>query len=394
MKVAIVHHRIGGLDGVSLEIAKRRRVLESLGHQVILISGPNQQGADYVLPDLAIPPPHRRQRPTRLQTALAAIQQRERFQFLFVHNIFSLGRHPQAARDILAFLDRWQGKTVAVNHDFYWEQPFGRQLTRQQRQALLPRRPYLRHVVINSLAARQLWRRRQLKATIIGDVFDFSQSLGNPDHARRLRRRLGLSQALIILQATRIVPRKGIELGIDFAAALQKRLRRQVVFFLLNYPDAAVPESRRYFQALRQHARRQGVTLIAGFRYLGANFSFWDGYHLADLVSYPSLWEGYGNQFLEAVFFQKPILVFEYPVFRADIRPHGYQVLSLGSRHYPNHGLRQVPQQRLEAAVSQYLRWQQTGQLAAIAKANQQIARRYNSLARLRRHLQKILRWD
>ena len=37
-KIAIVHYRVGRTDGVSLEIEKRKAILEELGHEVKHIS--------------------------------------------------------------------------------------------------------------------------------------------------------------------------------------------------------------------------------------------------------------------------------------------------------------------------------------------------------------------
>lgn len=50
--IAIVHYRVGRTDGVSLEIDKRRAILEELGHEVKLISGPVQNGSDFVIEEL------------------------------------------------------------------------------------------------------------------------------------------------------------------------------------------------------------------------------------------------------------------------------------------------------------------------------------------------------
>jgi glycosyltransferase involved in cell wall biosynthesis len=49
-------------------------------------------------------------------------------------------------------------------------------------------------------------------------------------------------------------------------------------------------------------------------------------YQAADLVTYPSAYEGFGNAFLEAVYFRKPILMNRYPVFIADIEPKGFDL--------------------------------------------------------------------
>ena len=50
--IAIVHYRVGKTDGVSLEIKKRKKVLEDMGYSVKLISGPVQVDADYVIDEL------------------------------------------------------------------------------------------------------------------------------------------------------------------------------------------------------------------------------------------------------------------------------------------------------------------------------------------------------
>ena len=44
-------------------------------------------------------------------------------------------------------------------------------------------------------------------------------------------------------------------------------------------------------------------------------------YPHADLVTYPSLVEGFGNALLETVYFRRPALVNQYAVYTADIAP-------------------------------------------------------------------------
>ncbi len=60
-------------------------------------------------------------------------------------------------------------------------------------------------------------------------------------------------------------------------------------------------------------------------------YSLWDTYVHADFVTYPSIWEGWGNQLLEAVRAKLPIVLYEYPVYLADIKDKGFQVTSLGN---------------------------------------------------------------
>lgn len=54
-----------------------------------------------------------------------------------------------------------------------------------------------------------------------------------------------------------------------------------------------------------------------------------DVYPHADLVTYPSHYEGFGNAFLEAVYFGKPVVVNTYAVYARDIDPLGFKTIEL-----------------------------------------------------------------
>jgi glycosyltransferase involved in cell wall biosynthesis len=56
-------------------------------------------------------------------------------------------------------------------------------------------------------------------------------------------------------------------------------------------------------------------------------YSVWDAYQNADFVTYPSTYEGFGNAFLEAIYFRKPILCNRYSIYRTDIEPCGFDVI-------------------------------------------------------------------
>ena len=61
-------------------------------------------------------------------------------------------------------------------------------------------------------------------------------------------------------------------------------------------------------------------------------YSLWDTYVHADFVTYPSIWEGWGNQLIEAIFAKKPVIIFEYPVYKSDLKRNGFSFVSLGSK--------------------------------------------------------------
>ena len=56
-------------------------------------------------------------------------------------------------------------------------------------------------------------------------------------------------------------------------------------------------------------------------------FTIADAYHHADLVAYPSEYEGFGNAFLEALYYKKPIVCNRYAIYRTDIEPCGFNVI-------------------------------------------------------------------
>jgi glycosyltransferase involved in cell wall biosynthesis len=59
----------------------------------------------------------------------------------------------------------------------------------------------------------------------------------------------------------------------------------------------------------------------------GKLFSVADIYQNADLVTYPSGYEGFGNAFLETIYYKKPIVVNRYSIYIADIEPIGFDVI-------------------------------------------------------------------
>ena len=51
-----------------------------------------------------------------------------------------------------------------------------------------------------------------------------------------------------------------------------------------------------------------------------------DLYPHADVVTFPSLYEGFGNALLEAIYFRVPVVVNRYSVFIRDIEPKGFKL--------------------------------------------------------------------
>lgn len=56
-------------------------------------------------------------------------------------------------------------------------------------------------------------------------------------------------------------------------------------------------------------------------------YSLADVFAHSDLVTYPSEYEGFGNAFLEAIYFRRPVVVNDYSIYGIDIRPKGFRAI-------------------------------------------------------------------
>ncbi|MFB0536831.1 MAG: glycosyltransferase family 4 protein, partial [Anaerolineae bacterium] len=183
-------------------------------------------------------------------------------------------------------------------------------------------------------------------STVVPNVFDFatppalSAVEGRPgvdDFNADLRESIGLhDDDLFILQPTRVVARKGIELSIELLRWLDDPRCKLVI------THRAGDEGLDYLHTLRAMADEAGVDL----RYEADRFdatrriepdgrkvyALWDAYVHADFVTYPSLIEGFGNALIEAVYFRCPALVNRYPVYAADIGPLGFDFVEIDGK--------------------------------------------------------------
>ncbi|MEA3310150.1 MAG: glycosyltransferase [Chloroflexota bacterium] len=410
MNIGVIHYKVGGTDGVSLEIEKWKQVLEELGHTVHLCGGDLGKAEGTLIEELY----HHREDAQRLnyntfkelrdypteaayreelysladaiEEQLRAFIAEKEIGFLIPENVWCVAASPSVAIAVTRVMREYQLPALAHNHDFYWERTAGVALTcgaaiELAQKYLPPRDPLARHTVINSLGKRQLWERLGIKSTIVPNVFDFQGAGWEPDEYNSdFRARIGLQESdIFILQATRIVSRKGIELAVDFIKALDTPARRAILQERRLYDGRAFDEDSRivlvlagytqddqtgYTPRLKRKIEQAGIDalfiedLVAGQRQTRAGekiYSLWDTYVHADFVTYPSLWEGWGNQLLEALRAKLPILLYEYPVYLADIQESGLDVVSLGSEvtGYDEWGLAQVAPATIAAAADE-----------------------------------------
>ena len=448
--IGIFHYQVGATDGVSLEIDKWKHVLEEMGHTVHLCAGdlgtvegtlieemyhhrPDAERLNYnTFRELRDYPDDAAYRADLFRLADAIERKVHDFveekgiDFLIPQNVWSVAANPPVSIALARVMRDLQLPALAHNHDFYWERTGGVALTcttaiELADKYLPPRDPLARHVVINSLAQRELAERKGIESTVVPNIFDFDAPPWQPDEYNQdFRARIGLRENdIFILQATRIVQRKGIELAVDFVKALDSPERRarlkerglydgrsfdddsRIVFVLAGYARDDVTGG--YVECLKHKIEQAGIDalfiedVVGGQRQTRGGqeiYSLWDTYVFADFVTYPSLWEGWGNQFLEALRARLPLMLFEYPVYRADIRDKGFRVVSLGSETQGRDDteLVQVAPQVVEAAADQAMELLTDARLRQeTVEHNFQVGRRHYSLESLRGYLSSLM---
>lgn len=368
MRIGFVSTRLAGTDGVSLETRKWAAIFRRLGHEVFYCAGE----LDEDLPGLVEPLMHFRH--PQIQTLnIEAFQQRRlsasfsadleqaariierrleefvriyRIQVLVVENALTIPMNLAFGVALQRFLARGDLLAIAHHHDFYWERErfLANAIPELLDTVFPPDLPNLKHVVINSMAQRSLWERRRLASVVVPNIFDFSQAAPGITHRNAdLRRALQLDERhLLILQPTRVVRRKGIELSLALVRQLRRRSNRRRLLDkepVLLISHHAGDEGWEYLEELHALAQRWRVPLVYAAAHFHARpdnqpnaFSLWDAYVHADFVTYPSLYEGFGNALLEAVYFRLPVMVNRYHVFAQDIAPLGFDFIEIDGR--------------------------------------------------------------
>jgi len=445
-KIGICHYRIGQTDGVSLEIIKRKQTLAKMGYKIKLISGARQTGADFIIPELEFDRPdilkikhnaflkfkdydsgelliadiHLIAK--KIKTQFLKIQAKEKFRYLFLHNIFTHGRHLAAAKAFYDIASSTNIKIISFNHDFYESYdglyaPKIPEIKKFLKTYVPPKLASIKHVTINSLSQKLLYKKIKIKSTIFPDTFEFNQAPWTKDRYNSdFLKTFNLAENdLIILQGTRIVERKAIELAIDVITELNQRKKELIEKKLYNgktfnktsniilfFNQPSEPASETYKKILVKKMKRQGVRYlfadnrIKRTRFMQKNkktYSLWDAYVYADLISYPSIWEGFGNQFLEAIFAKKPIFMFEYPVFIADIKSEGYKTISLGSTYRRDKNfLATISRKRINNTATKIIRILTNKNTNEALDKNYRIGKKFHGEKILKKLLKKILK--
>jgi len=357
--VAFISTRIAGTDGVSMEIEKWAEVFEQEDFGCFYFAGEldRPQEQSYFVPEAHFTHPDikdvylrsfgttERDRSVSKKTYQLAIKLKdhlydfvEKFDIHIIvpENALTIPLNIPLGIALTEFIAETNIHTIAHHHDFYWERDrFMINAVQDYLNMAFPAvLPSIHHVVINSVADTQLSLRTGVSAHVAPNVMDFANSPPPPDeYTSDVRQALGIEDdELFILQPTRVVQRKGIEHAIE----LVNRLGRKAKLIISH---ASGDEGYDYELRLKEYSKLLNVNTVFVSDIINEHrgrtedgrkvYTLEDIYPYADLVTYPSTFEGFGNAFLEAVYFHKPIVVNAYSIYTKDIKPKGFSVIEL-----------------------------------------------------------------
>jgi mannosylglucosylglycerate synthase len=360
-RIGFVSTRIAGTDGVSLEVGKWTTVLRRMGYECFFVAGELDATGKraYRIKEAAFTHPviadiqsqcfgrQSRQRKlskkindtlVRIKDQLYRCQQKLNVDLWIAENCVTMPMNIPLGLAFTEFIAETSLPCIAHHHDFHWERErFATTAVSDYLHAAFPPKlPSIRHVVINSVAQAQLSYRVGVAATLIPNVMDFENPPVPDQFGRGFRRDIGLrDDQWLILQPTRVVPRKKIEHAIELVKRLNDSRAQLVVTH--DWGD----EGEQYLRHVRQFAGMLDVPVWFVREWVGQRrrahepsvghrqYAIQDVYPHADLVTYPSEYEGFGNAFLEAVYYRRPIVCNRYSIYRTDIEPKGFDVVTI-----------------------------------------------------------------
>ncbi len=357
--VGFISTRIAGTDGVSLELEKWANVFEKFGLNCFYFAGELDRPPErsYLVAEAHFTHPEikalhnklygvtRRDRAVSKKIYQLAIKLKDHLydfvdkfdiDLIISQNANTIPLNIPLGIALTEFIAETNIRTLAHHHDFYWERDrfMVNAVSDYLSMAFPPVLPSIEHIVINSVADTQLSLRTGISAHIIPNVMDFDHPPPPPDeYTLDVKKALGIeADELFVLQPTRVVQRKGIEHAIELIHRLGRKAK-------LVISHASGDEGYDYEQRLIEYSRLMKVDTIFVSEIINEQrgtttdgrkiYTLEDVYPYADLVTYPSTFEGFGNAFLETIYFKKPIVVNTYSIYIKDIKPKGFSVVEI-----------------------------------------------------------------
>ncbi|MBM4094210.1 MAG: glycosyltransferase family 4 protein, partial [Planctomycetes bacterium] len=311
-RIGFVSTRFAGMDGVSLESAKWAEVLAGHGYSSCWYAGilDRDPRASMLVPEASFAHPEiasinnevfgkltRTRQMTRklfetsehLKATLYDFIERFSIDILIAENALCMPMNLPLGIALTHLIVETGIPTIGHHHDFSWERErFAvNAVPDALEKAFPPVLPSLQHVTINSAAEQDLAMRKGVSSTLIPNVLDFESPPPVDDgYASDLREQIGIARDdILVLQPTRVIPRKGIERAIELLAELGEPRCKLVV------THESGDEGLDYERMLRRVAKRAQVdvrfvnTRISDERETGSDgrklYSLWDVYRHA-----------------------------------------------------------------------------------------------------------------
>ncbi|MFH1919033.1 MAG: glycosyltransferase family 1 protein, partial [Planctomycetota bacterium] len=246
-KIGFVSTRFSGTDGVSLESAKWAQILWDHQHVSYWYAGKLDRDpkVSMLVPEAyfydrdnvwinerAFGVRTRTAEMTRkiyevadhLKETLYQFVERFSIDILVVENALCLPMHIPLGVALTHFIAETGIATIAHHHDFYWERArFSVSAVDDfLNMSFPPTLPSAEHVTINSFAQHDLSWRTGASSILVPNVLDFEEAPTEETAEPGFRERAGLEpDDIVLLQPTRVVPRKGIEHSIALVSQLR-----------------------------------------------------------------------------------------------------------------------------------------------------------------------------
>ena len=397
-KIAFISGKLGDVDGVSLEVDKWIEVLQNGGHEVFTIAGQytnpvqgvsvdNQCILEHLRFDLPLQKhyekmmfPYISKKPTHLTTAVRDLILEEMMvkgkelgediyryiqdndiDLIIAENTNAMPMTLLGGIAVFNLLTEYKVASIFHHHDFWWERS---RFSQSRIEGLLnnimpPSDIGSEHVVISSYSAHILSSIKRVMPTVIPNCENFEKAAVPDNYNSHFRKDLGFDgNDILLVQPTRIVPRKRIEDSVRLVGMYQRKYPEQkdrINFIVSLYQGDELDDS--YIEVIKDLARSEDVCMhLISDRVSSIRMMNEDGERLytsrdvlvnADLAIYLPKWEGFGNAFLEAVSCRVPVVVSTYLVYKTDIKGAGFENIEVRD-DYDEDGFLRIPESVLD----------------------------------------------
>lgn len=283
-----ISFRLGLTDGVSVAASAWMSAIRSLGFKIVTVAG--EGPVDRLIPGLAT---EGTRSPDRSVVALAL----DDADLVVVENLLTIPMNPRASEVVADVL---RGRRAILHHH---DPPWQRKRYDHRRDPIWDD-PMWQHVTVNELTRGQ-FAERGISATTIYNGFDTHALPGNRTVARAA---IGVTpEELLVVHPVRAIERKNIPAALEIAETLGG------TYWLTGPAEEGFgSELERLLEAASCRVIHKPLSNPE------------DIYAAADVVVFPSTWEGFGNPPIEASLHRRPVVVADYPV-AAELKKLGFK---------------------------------------------------------------------